>query len=259
MDNTKSPAPMKPLHVALHVHSTWSYDGHWSLAAIARLYGALGVQAVMMTEHDSGFAPANFRAYREACAAASTKRCTLIPGIEYSSPDNDIHVLTWGLNRFLAEHRPITETLMAVRAAGGVAILAHPSRRGAWCAYDPAWTPLLSGVELWNRKADGVSWGVEALKLIHQTGLPATVGQDFHGLRQLYPLTQVFHTVTRPYSPATLETSLVEAIALGQSAAHAFCRPVLGPTGFPTQSAYPRLERLRRHTRDLMRRSRPRS
>lgn len=178
-----------PLRVVLHVHSTWSYDGHWALGDLARLYGRLGIGAVMMTEHDTDFDPARFADYRAACAAASTKHCRLIPGIEYSSPDNRIHLLTWGLRRFLAEHRPVEETLAAVAAEGGVAVLAHPARKAAHAAYDEAWTPALAGIELWNRKADGLSWGSEARALIARTGLPATVGQDFHRLKQLYPLT----------------------------------------------------------------------
>ena len=102
---------MTKIRAVLHAHSSWSYDGHWPLPEIARLYGRFGIRAVMMTEHDSGFDPASFQAYRAACAEASTSRCTLIPGIEYSSPDNDIHILTWGLQEFLAEHRPVMETL----------------------------------------------------------------------------------------------------------------------------------------------------
>ena len=70
------------MKVVLHAHSTWSYDGQWELPRIARLYGALGVDAVMMTEHDTGFDPESFAAYRAACEAASTRRCRLIPGIE---------------------------------------------------------------------------------------------------------------------------------------------------------------------------------
>lgn len=55
---------MSSVKTVLHAHSTWSYDGHWSLARIARTYGALGVRAVMMTEHDTGFDPGRFAEYR---------------------------------------------------------------------------------------------------------------------------------------------------------------------------------------------------
>ena len=92
------------ISIALHNHSRWSYDGSWSLKGLARFFGTLGYDAVMMTEHDTGFDPDAFAAYRAECAAASTVRCRIIPGIEYSSPDNRIHILTWGLESFLAEH-----------------------------------------------------------------------------------------------------------------------------------------------------------
>lgn len=251
MDRRKGSTRMTVLRAVLHAHSTWSYDGRWSLSAIARLYGTLGVRVVMMTEHDTGFHPDSFADYRAACAAASDHRCTLIAGIEYSSPDNSIHILTWGLDRFLAEHRPVAETLASVRDLGGVAIFAHPVRRAAWRAFDPAWVPLLSGIELWNRKSDGLSWSPEALALIRDTGLPATVGQDFHHLRHLYPLTQRFELATEPQTPAALEKALVAALAEGHTEPHVFGRPLLahdGPSGI-----HPKLEHTRRRIRDAVR------
>lgn len=234
---------MKTIHAVLHAHSTWSHDGHWPLARIARLYGALGVRAVMMTEHDTGFDPESFDAYRAACARASTRRCTLIPGIEYSSPDNAIHILTWGLDRFLAAGRPVDVTLRDVRAHGGVAILAHPVRRDAWRRFDPAWAPHLAGIELWNRKSDGVLWGARAWELLQETGLPPTVGQDFHRLRQLYPLTMRFRVDgARPLAP-----QLIAALAAGEGAPRAFWRPLVGEGGKPKRAPHAALEGLRRH------------
>lgn len=228
---------MTQIRAVLHAHSTWSYDGRWSLHRIARLYGRLGIDVVMMSEHDTGFDPARFPEYRAACAEASTARCTLVPGIEYSSPENDIHILTWGLTDFLAEHRPVTETLQAVKAQDGVAIFAHPVRRRAWQAFDPAWVPYLSGIELWNRKSDGITWGPEAWALLQSTGLPATVGQDFHRLKQLYPLTMRFPDLSHS---ETLEADLVAALKAGRGVPCAFGRPVLrdgkGPAVQPHQS-----------------------
>ena len=234
------------MRIVLHCHSTWSYDGHWSLEEIARLYGRFGVDAVMMSEHDTGFAPESFAAFRAACAAASTDRCTLIAGIEYSSPENDIHILTWGLDHFLAEHRPVLETLEAVQKAGGAAIFAHPARRDAFAAYDPSWTPYLSGIELWNRKTDGITPGNAAQHLIEETGLPATVGQDFHRLNQLYPL-----TMTLPRPSGDLEAGLVAAIRAGKLKAEAFRRPLFAPDGKLLRARHDRAEALRKTLRDL--------
>lgn len=197
----------RTLNVVLHAHSLWSYDGHWTLAQIADFFGARGVDAVMMSEHDTGFDPAHFDDYRAECASASTEKCTLIPGIEYSSPDNDIHILTWGLSRFLSEHRPVLETLEKVKEGGGVAIFAHPIRRQAYQKFDEAFVPYLDGIEVWNRKSDGVAPGKEAKSLIASSGLPATVGVDFHRLRHYWPLTH-----RAEVAGADLEQELVEAI-----------------------------------------------
>lgn len=179
----------RTIRALLHAHSDWSYDGSWTLEQLGRLFTRWGFDVALMSEHDTGFDPESFGAYRAACAAASPPGgCLLVPGIEYSSPDNDIHILTWGLNRFLAEHRPVDETLSRVEEAGGVAVFAHPARRDAWAKYDPAWTPRLCAVEIWNRKTDGLKPGAEAIHLWRKTGLAATVGVDFHRLKHLYPL-----------------------------------------------------------------------
>lgn len=236
------------MRVVLHAHSTWSYDGRWALPRIARVYGMLGVDAVMMSEHDTGFDPDRFGAYRAACADASTARCTLIPGIEYSSPDNDIHMLTWGLDHFLSEHAPVSETLSRVSEAGGAAIFAHPVRRDAFAAFDPAWVPYLSGIELWNRKSDGVTWGRAAETLIAQTGLPATVGQDFHRARHIYPLTM---KVDPP--KGDLEAGLVAALRAGQMLPQAFRRNLIGDGGDILAGPHDWLERRRVGLRDLVR------
>lgn len=229
--------------IALHNHSDWSYDGSWSLPAIARLFGAAGFDAVMMSEHDTGFDPASFGAYREACAAASTKRCKIIPGIEYSSPDNRIHILTWGLEHFLAEHRPVLETLEAVKAAGGVAIFAHPVRKEAWSLFESDWVPLLSGIELWNRKSDGIVPGRQAQSMIKEHGLPATVGCDFHRLRNFYPLSNRLPVM----ASGVTEEGLVAAIAAGSLAPYAFGSSLLDAAGAikPLEGHY-RAERWRK-------------
>lgn len=243
---------MSHIRVVLHAHSLWSYDGTWPLEKIARFYGRLGVDAVMMCEHDTGFDPDQFTAYRKACAKASTQSCTLIPGIEYSSPNNDIHLPTWGLDHFLGEHRPTLDILNEVQAAGGVSIFAHPIRREVYRQYDPAWTPLLSAIELWNRKSDGISYGPEAWELVQRTGLPATVGQDFHKLRHAYPLTHLAQvTADEP-----LEPQLVEAVRTGALVPQAFRRTLVDAQGTLHAGPHPMFEKMRQRVRDLVRRKR---
>jgi hypothetical protein len=231
--------------VVMHAHSVWSHDGRWRLERIARVYGRLGARVVMMSEHDTGFMSDRFNEYREACADAITSDCTLVPGIEYSSPDNDIHVLTWGLAHFLGDGRPVMDTLRDARDLGGVTILAHPIRRNAWQKVKPEWLTLLNGIELWNRKSDGIAWGHEALKLIRQSDLPAYVGHDFHSPRQIWPLWQSFDLPLDSRGRA-MESVLVDRIKCGAATPYAFGRPLLDDRGAPRPAMLPTLEAARK-------------
>lgn len=237
------------MRIVLHAHSEWSYDGSWTLPALARLFGRMGAGAVLMTEHDTGFDPARFGEYRAACAAASTSACRLVPGIEYSSPDNAVHILTWGLTEFLAEGRPTQETLERVAERDGAAVFAHPARREAWRRFDPAWVPLLSGIELWNRKTDGVAPGTEARRLLAETGLPPTVGMDFHRARHFWPLDNTLEATTG----ADAETAAVAALRAGRLIPRAFGRPLTAEAGDRPTPGHDRAERLRRRLRDAVR------
>lgn len=239
----------------LHCHSAWSYDGDWPLEKIARVFGMMGYDAVMMTEHDGGFKEGQscfdkvqFAEYRAACAEASTSKCTLIPGIEYSSPENDIHILTWGLTEFVGKHRPVMQTLKAVQDHDGVAVFAHPVRRDAWRQFSSDWVPYLAAIEIWNRKSDGLTFGREALRLCAETGLSATVGTDFHRRKQLYPLTNRFEIADN-----NLETELVAAIAQGRQTPCAFGKPVASANGNFRRDPHDRLEAVRKGVLKLLR------
>lgn len=173
---------------ACHIHSTWSYDGAWPLETIAAKFSRRGYRILMMTEHDRGFTDSRFLDYREACARASSDDMLVLPGIEYSDAGNTVHVLVWGQVPFLGEGLSTDVVLEGVAAANGAAVLAHPSRRNADRQFDLAWSDYLSGIELWNRKFDGWSPSKTAPRLIRITGAIPFVGTDFHGLRQMFPL-----------------------------------------------------------------------
>jgi hypothetical protein len=171
-----------------HVHSDWSYDGKWPLPALVPEFKRRGCRVLMMTEHDRGFSEARRQEHRAACAAASSADLLVVPGIEYSDAQNIVHVLVWGPVPFLGEGRTTSEVLKAVKAANGVAVLAHPARRQAWRSFDPAWTDELLGMEVWNRKADGWAPSRVAPPLMESTHLLPFVGVDFHDRNQMFPL-----------------------------------------------------------------------
>jgi hypothetical protein len=97
---------------------------------------------------------------------------------------------------FLGENLPTRSILERVREAGGVAVMAHPSRRKAWQRFDAAWSEYLIGIEAWNRKADGWRPSPDASALLAASGCTAFVGMDFHERRQLFPLAMVLDCPT---------------------------------------------------------------
>jgi predicted metal-dependent phosphoesterase TrpH len=180
------------LRVAAHVHSTWSYDGEWALEDLARAFARRGYDAVLMSEHDRTFDDASWERFCAACSAASACGAVLVPGIEYSDAANCVHVPVWGAPGFLGRDRPTGELLADARAAGGLAVIAHPDRREAWRTLDPEWLELAHGIEIWNRKCDGWAPSRSGLELAAGGhGLRPFVGLDFHSARQFFPLTMV--------------------------------------------------------------------
>ena len=173
----------------VHVHSGWSYDGKWDLTELARFFGRLGYHIVLTTEHDLTFDHRRWEAYKTACRVASTNRLLVVPGIEYSDTDNDVHVMVWGVEKFFGNNQPTTKTLKEVKRKSGFCVLSHPSRRKAWQKVDEESMALIDGIELWNRKFDGVMPSREATALLksHRKAMPF-VGMDFHRANQFFPL-----------------------------------------------------------------------
>jgi hypothetical protein len=174
--------------LASHVHSDWSYDGSWTLSDLARAFAQRGYDAVLMAEHDRGFDAERWNEYREACAAASTSELLLVPGMEYASPDEHVHVPVWGSGAFLGPAVPTTTLLALAAEQGRLAVIAHPRRRDVWQGLDPEWLQLAHGIEIWNRKYDGWAPFAPACGIAEHSGLACYVGLDFHTARQFAPL-----------------------------------------------------------------------
>jgi predicted metal-dependent phosphoesterase TrpH len=236
---------MRRLRVAAHVHSSWSYDAEWSLQDIAVAFRRRRYDVVLMSEHDRSFDQQRWVTYQEACRAASGDRITLIPGIEYEDLDNVVHTPVWGENiPFLGAGRPTLELLRAAQAEGGVAVLAHPWRRNAISCYQPEWAPLLSAVEIWNRKYDGIAPRRTVSRFASEEGLGQFVSLDFHTSRQFFPLAMSVRLDGDP-TPA----SLANAIRAGQFEAHFLGVSALRFTGGLEGAALLALEAARRALR----------
>ena len=209
------------INAACHIHSDWSYDGKWTLPALSAEFGRRGYRVVMMTEHDRGFTEARRQDHRAACSAASSADVLVVPGIEYSDRANIVHMLVWGPVPFIGEGVPTTELLKAVRAANGVAVLAHPSRRRMWQVFDPSWAHDLLGIEVWNRKTDGWSPAKTALPLLQSSSAVPFVGIDFHDHRQFISLAMQLDV-----AGGVSELSVLECLRARRCRALAFDRPL---------------------------------
>lgn len=223
---------------ASHLHSEWSYDGSWSLEALRERFAERGYRVLLMTEHDRGFNSSRYQEFREACEQASTKDVLLVPGMEYSDSLNRVHVLVWG-TPFLGEALPTSEMLEAVRAADGVAVLAHPSRKEAWRCFEPNWADNLLGIEVWNRKYDGWAPSRTAPVLLGTGKHTPFVGLDFHTQRQSWPLAMALDlkgSVTEETVIHCLKTRRCHARAFGLPLTEARFRRALPALGVAERS-----------------------
>lgn len=205
---------------ACHIHSEWSYDARWPLRDLATEFRRRGHRVVLVTEHDRGFSELRFQQYRRACAEVCSDDLLVIPGIEYSDSRNVVHILTWGLECFLEENLRTLTLLERVKAKNGVAVLAHPARRDAWKRYDASWTTHLTGIELWNRKADGWAPSRAATALLAETSLVAFASLDFHQAKQMFPLCMQLN-ISEPIT----EQRVLECLRTGHCRALAFSEP----------------------------------
>jgi len=122
-----------------------------------------------------------------------------------------VHVPVWGDQvPFLGAGRPTLELLRCARDQNAIAVLAHPWRRNAIERYRPEWGGLLSAIEIWNRKYDGVAPSRQLRQFANREGVDPFVSLDFHTRRQFYPLAM---SITLAAEPST--ASLVEAIRNG--------------------------------------------
>jgi hypothetical protein len=137
----------KRCKVNLHMHTSLS-DGCLSPVDAARRYLENGYDAIALTDHW-------FYGHGGEMAGM-----TILPGVEYNVGGNDgagavFHIVGVGMKRepTVSRHSSAQQLIDAIRAAGGIAILAHP----AWSLNTPEMILPLSHVdatEIYNSVSD---------------------------------------------------------------------------------------------------------
>lgn len=109
------------LRIDPHVHSQASYDGHEPVELLLEHAKDIGLDGIVVTDHDT------IDASVRAAERAPEYGLVGIPGVEVSTADG--HVLAIGVDRCPEPDRPIAETIDAVGAMGGAAVVPHPFQR----------------------------------------------------------------------------------------------------------------------------------
>jgi predicted metal-dependent phosphoesterase TrpH len=140
----------------LHLHTIYSYDGTASLSAVLSRAKQAGLDVLAITDHDE------IKGALKALELASAYGVELIPGIEITTADGDLLAL------FITEKvdagLSLVETVLRVRALGGVCIAPHPMAGGMGmkslkartilkALRNPQVAETLIGIEVYNATA----------------------------------------------------------------------------------------------------------
>ncbi len=176
---------MPSLKGTLHIHSTYS-DGEFTLLQLREIYLSSGFRFAFVTDHAESFNPITLNAYLDECANLSDESFQFVPGLEFEC-EQKMHILGYGMGKLLDTKAP-EEAIRAIRASGGIAVIAHPKDEAfAWIE---SFRELPDGIEAWNTKYDGqFAPRPETFRLIgrlreRRPDLLAFYGQDLHWKRQ---------------------------------------------------------------------------
>ena len=210
---------MTTLRFASHIHSRWSDDSSWALSRLARTLRFAGYDGALVCDHDRTMTVSRWDRLQDECREVSKSAgFLLVAGVEYQDPEHVVHVPVFGEVQFYGRSPRISELLASAHGDGAATVFAHPARRDAAARFEEGWAPLLSGIEVWSRKYDGLRPNPEALRLAVEYAIPAFVSLDFHGPRQLYPLSMLVELPSGPVDAA----DVVAALREGRCRASAF-------------------------------------
>ena len=171
------------LKLDLHIHSAASVDGRMPLAQIVDAARAAGLDGAAICDHDRSFEPPS--------GFVPPEGFLLIPGVELSTDHG--HLLGLFLERPVAAdasggaRRQLHEAVAAIRAAGGLAVLAHPFERSSGDETAERAASELDGVEVWNGRANRKRPDANrrAADFARRHRLPVTAGSDAHVAREI--------------------------------------------------------------------------
>ncbi len=165
----------------LHIHTTYSRDSSATVQAVLQAASRNRLDVIAVTDHDS------LQGGLEAERLAPDFGVQVIPGVEVTTAEG--HLLALFIRRAIPPRLSLIETLLRIKAQGGIAIAAHPMARAVeslsaqaiWKAlHAPEVTGSLIGIEAYN---SGLVWpgsNAAAQALAYGLRLASTGGSDSH-------------------------------------------------------------------------------
>ena len=196
----------RTVRVDPHVHTQASYDGHTSPEDLLDAAYRAGLDAVVVTDHDS------VAGARAAEALASDHDLEVIVGCEVSTADG--HLLAIGVDDRPEPNRSLSATARGIRKRGGIAVVPHPfqrlrhgASRGAIAAVD--------GIEVYNAHTMSNLRNAQARRFAARHGYARFGGSDAHRPRTVGLAATEVSLPAR--TPVTAE-SIVRAMRNGRTA-----------------------------------------
>ena len=200
-----------------HVHSAASYDGRDPPELLLEQAAAVGLDAIVVTDHD------RIEASLRAAELAPEYGLVGIPGAEISTAHG--HLLGIGIEELPDPGRPMDETVEAVRALGGVAVVPHPFQRTRHGARKRVLDAIdLDGIETYNAWLFTGYRNLRARAFAHRNGLTSLAGSDAHSVTTVgRAFTEMEFAGQRGRIAAA---DVVDAIRNGTTAVHGRRAPV---------------------------------
>jgi predicted metal-dependent phosphoesterase TrpH len=171
---------MSRYFVDLHCHTNASFDSLSDPRAVVRAAASRGLTHLAITDHDRIDGALRAR-------DAAPQGLQVIVGEEIRTADGDLIALF--LEQAVEPHRPVRETIEAVRAQGGLVGIPHPfDRFRGSMLKDPrleAMAQLVDWVETHNARVVGGSGNERAQQFAREMGLPGVAVSDAHSVLEV--------------------------------------------------------------------------
>ena len=160
----------------LHIHSGYSRDATASAIEIVKRCKSIGLDGIAITDHNE------IKGSLEAYSVAAAEGIVVVRGVEVSAKEG--HVLALGVGELIPRGLTVRETVEKIRAAGGVAVAAHPGRFPSGIGIKRARTIDFDAIEVLNGGSSSRS-NARANAVAKHRGLSMTGGSDAHGIEQI--------------------------------------------------------------------------